>query len=141
MFYHLCWRWSTDVFYHLCYGWRTLEVTVRIRLKARSRRLKSKTREHQKTPDSREHSLTRAHAKASMPRLKPSFTQEPTSFRARNTRLTLQQCKNITLSIKTQEAKSHTKPTDTSKPTIGHFIALQREEIQLHSPEHLLKLP
>ena len=81
------------------------------------------------------------YAKASMPRLKPSFTQEPTSFRARNTRLTLQQCKNITLSIKTQEAKSHTKPKDTSKPTIGHFIALQREEIQLHSPEHLLKLP
>ena len=30
---------------------------------------------------------------------------------------------------------------DTSKLTIGHFIALQREEIHLHSPEHPHKLP
>jgi len=37
------------------YGWRSLEATVRIRLKARGRRLKSKTLQHQKTPDSREH--------------------------------------------------------------------------------------
>ena len=34
-----------------------------------------------------------------------------------------------------QTAKSHTKPIDTSKLTIGHFIALQREEIQLHPPD------
>ena len=34
--------------------------------------------------------------------------------------------------MKIQVAKSHTKPTDTSKLTTGHFIALQREEIQLH---------
>ena len=37
--------------------------------------------------------------------------------------------------------KSHTKPTDISKLTTGHFIALQREEIQLHPPEHRPKLP
>jgi len=36
-------------------GWRGLEATVRIRLKAKSRRLKSKTKEHQKIPDPREH--------------------------------------------------------------------------------------
>ena len=40
--------------------------------------------------------------------LKPRSTQEPTSFRARHTKLTLQQCRNITLSIKIQAAKSHT---------------------------------
>ena len=34
-----------------------------------------------------------------------------------------------------QAAKSHTKPIDTSQLTTGHFIALQREEIQLHPPE------
>ena len=38
-------------------------------------------------------------------------------------------------------AKSHTKPIDTSKLTTGDFIELQREEIQLHSPEHQHKLP
>jgi len=30
---------------------------------------------------------------------------------------------------------------DTSKLTIGHFIALQREETQFHPPEHQHKLP
>jgi len=40
-----------------------------------------------------------------------------------------------------QVAKSHTKPIDTLKLTTGHFIALQREEIQLHPPEHQHKLP
>jgi len=50
--------------------------------------------------------------------------------------LILQQCRNIALSIKIQAAQSHTKPIDTSKLTTGHFTALQREEIQLHPPEH-----
>jgi len=71
-----------------------------------------------------------------MPTLKPSSTQEPTSFRARHTKLILQQHRNITLRIKTQGAKTHTKPIDTSKLTTGQFIALQREELQLHPPEH-----
>ena len=55
--------------------------------------------------------------------------------------LILQQCRNIALSIKIQVAKSHTKPTDTPKLTTGHFIALQRKEIQFHTPEHRHKLP
>ena len=38
----------------------------------------------------------------------------------------------LPLSFNIQAAKSHTKPTDTSKLTTEHFIALQREEIQLH---------
>ena len=42
---------------------------------------------------------------------------------------------------KLQAAQSHTKPKDISKLTTGHFIALQREEIQLHPPEHQCKLP
>ena len=85
--------------------------------------------------------MTRAHPKASIPTLKPSSTEEPTSFRARHTKLILQPHRNITLSTKIQVAKSHTKPIDTSKLTIGHFIAFQREEIQLHPPEHQHKLP
>ncbi|MFK9251239.1 hypothetical protein ACJEJ6_25630, partial [Escherichia coli] len=36
------------------------------------------------------------------------------------------------LSFNIQAAQSHTKATDISKLTTGHFIALQREEIQLH---------
>ena len=32
------------------------------------------------------------------------------------------------------------KPIDTPKLTTGHFIALQREEIQLHPPEDRHKL-
>ena len=111
------------------YRRRSLEATERIRLKTRGRRLKSKIQEHQKTPDFREHKLTRAHLKASIPTLKPSCTQEPTSTRARHTTLILQQCRNVALSFNIRAAQSHTKPTDTSKLTTGHFIALQREEI------------
>jgi len=55
--------------------------------------------------------------------------------------LILQQCRNIALSIKIQAAQSHAKPIDTPKPTTGPFIALQREEIQLHPPEHRCKFP
>ena len=38
-------------------------------------------------------------------------------------------------------AKSHTNLIDTSKLTTGHFTALQREEMQLHPPEHQRTLP
>ena len=40
---------NLDVLSLVLYGWRSLEATVRIRLKDRGRRLKSKTWEHQKT--------------------------------------------------------------------------------------------
>jgi len=79
--------------------------------------------------------LTRAHPKASISTLKPSSTQEPTIYRARHTRLILQQFRNTALSIKLQAAQSHAKPTDTPKLTTEHFIAFQGEEIQLHPPE------
>ena len=46
---------NLDVLSSVLYRWRSLEATVKIRLKTRGRRLKSKTWEHQKTPDSREH--------------------------------------------------------------------------------------
>jgi len=52
----------------------------------------------------------------------------------------LQQHRNIALSFNIQAAQSHTKPTDISKLITEHFIALQREEIQLHPPEHRHKL-
>jgi len=71
--------------------------------------------------------LTRAHPKASISTQKPSSTQEPTSFRARHTKLILQQLMNLTLSIKIQAAKSHTKPITTSKLTTRYFIALQEK--------------
>ena len=44
----------------------------------------------------------------------------------------LQQHRNIALSLNTQAAQGHTKPTDLSELTTGHVTALQREEIQLH---------
>ena len=70
--------------------------------------------------------------------MNPNSAKEPTSSRARPTMLILQQCRNIiTLSIKIQ---AHTKLIDTSKLITGYFIALQREEIQLHPPEHRCKL-
>ena len=50
-----------DVLSMVLYRWRSLEATVKIRLKTRSRRLKSKSWEHQRTPDSREHLSTGAH--------------------------------------------------------------------------------
>ena len=55
--------------------------------------------------------------------------------------LILQQNRNTTLNIKSQVTQNHAKPKDTPKLTTGHFIALQREEIQFHSPEHRHKLP
>ena len=48
---------------------------------------------------------------------------------------------DTTLKIKRQAAQSHAKPIDTQKLTTGHFKALQREEIQLHTPEHRYKFP
>ena len=47
----------------------------------------------------------------------------------------LRQSRNSGLSIKRQAAQGHAKPIDTPKLTTEHFIALQREEIQLHLPE------
>jgi len=44
------------------------------------------------------------------------------------------------MNIKRQVAQSYAKPMDTPKLTTGQFIALQREEIQLHQPEHRCKL-
>ena len=79
--------------------------------------------------------------KISIPTLKPSSTQEPTSSSARHTIIILQQNRNTTLSIKNQVTQNHAKPKDTPKLTTGHFIALQREEIQLHSPEVRHRLP
>ena len=73
--------------------------------------------------------------------LKPSTTQKPTSSRTRYTRQILQQHRNMALNFNIQAAKSHTKPTDISKLTTGHYVALQREEIQLHPPEHHHKVP
>ena len=46
---------NLDVLSSVLYWWRILEATVRIRLKARGRRLNSRTSEHQRTPDSRKH--------------------------------------------------------------------------------------
>ena len=46
---------NLDVLSMVLYRWRSPEATVNIRLETRSRRLKSKSWEHQRTPDSREH--------------------------------------------------------------------------------------
>ena len=53
----------------------------------------------------------------------------------------IQQRRNIALSFNIQAAQSHSKPIDISKLTTGQFISLQREEIELHPPEHQHKLP
>ena len=55
--------------------------------------------------------------------------------------LILQQSRNTALNIKRQATQSHAKPTDIPKLTTVHFIALQREQIQLNQPEHRHKLP
>ena len=85
--------------------------------------------------------INRSSSNASIATLKPSTTQGPTSSRARHTMQILQQRRNIALSFNIQAAQSHTKLIDISKLTTGLFIALQREEIQLHPPEHQHKLP
>jgi len=48
----------------------------------------------------------------------------------------LQQHRNITLSLNIQANQSHFKPIDISKLITGHIIALQKEEIEIHPPEH-----
>ena len=53
----------------------------------------------------------------------------------------LQQHRNITLSLNIQADQSHTKSTDISKCITGHFIALKKEEIQPHPPEHYTSFP
>ena len=53
----------------------------------------------------------------------------------------LQQHKNTPLSFNIQAAQNYSKTIDVSQPITGQFIALQKEEIQLHPPEHQHKLP
>ena len=119
---------NLNVLSSVLYGWRRLEVTTRIRLKVRGRRPKSKTSDHQKSPDSRDlHLIDKSSSKS---------LHTYTETELHPTKLILQPHKNITLSTKIQAAKSHTKPIDTSRLVTGHFIALQREEIQLHPLEH-----
>ena len=55
--------------------------------------------------------------------------------------LTLRQNRNITLNIKRWATQSHAKFIDIPNLITGHFIALQREEIQFHPLEHRHKLP
>ena len=52
-----------------------------------------------------------------------------------------QENRSTTQNIKIMASQSYAKPTDYPKLTTGYFIALQREEIQLHPPEHRSKLP
>ena len=73
--------------------------------------------------------------------MKTICTEEPKSSWARHTMLILQQSWNTAMGIKRQADQRHAKPIDTPTLTIGHFIALQREEIQLHPQEHRSKLP
>ena len=44
----------------------------------------------------------------------------------------LQKHSNLALSFNTQTSQSHSKASDISLHITRHFIALQREEIQLH---------
>ena len=69
------------------------------------------------------------------------FYPRTNKIQSKTTMLILRQSRNTALSIKRQAFQSHAKPMDTPKLTTGHFIALQREEIQLHPPEHKHKLP
>ena len=114
------------------YGWRCLEATVGIRLK-------SKTWEHQKTPD--QGTLINKSSFKSL----HTYTETKLHPRANKFQSKTYQANSPTTQEHNPEhkntAKSHTKPTDTSKFTTGHFIALQREEIELHPPEHWCKLP
>ena len=72
--------------------------------------------------------------------MKPSSTQEPKRSSARHTMLIIQQNRKTILNIKRWASQSHAKPVDNPKLTTGHFIALQREKIQLHPSEHRYKL-
>ena len=78
--------------------------------------------------------------KVSTTTLKLSSTLEWTSSSARHTMLICQQNSNTTLNIKRQASRTHAKPIDTPKLTMGHFIELQGEEIQFHPPEQRHKL-
>ena len=49
-----CFDINLGVLSSVLYRWRTLEATVRERLKPRGRRLNFRTSEHQRTPDIRE---------------------------------------------------------------------------------------
>ena len=73
------------------YRRRSLETTVKIKLKTRSRRLKSKSWEHQRTAWLQGTLIDWSSSNASIPTLKPSTTQGPTSSRARHTTQILQQ--------------------------------------------------
>ena len=119
---------------------RSLETTVKIRLKTRSRSLNpnpENTRELL-TPGNinRQDLIKRLHTYTETKHQPRAKSKTKTSSRARPTTQILQKHRKITLSFNIQTAQSHTKPTDISKFTTAHFLALQRKEIQLHPPEH-----
>ena len=119
---------NLEVLLSVLYSWRCLEATGRIRLKARGRRLKPKTWEHQRTHDYREYWVIRDHSKASIPTLKPTTAQEPISFRARRTTQILQQRRNIALNVNIQAAQSHTKDIDPSQNSLLNTPLHSREK-------------
>ena len=130
---------NLDVLSLVLYGWRSLEATVRIRLKTRVRRLECKTWE----PENswlQGTLIDKSSSKSLHTYIETKFHPRANKFQSKT-----YQANSPTMQVHNPEhkntAKSHTKPTDTSQFTTGHFIALQREEIQLHPPEHRSKLP
>ena len=83
----------------------------------------------------------RVHPNVSTPTMKSNSTQEPARFSASHIMLIIQQNSNKALDIQRQAVQSYAKPVNTQKHTTGYFIALQREWIQLHTPEYRHKLP
>ena len=53
---------------------------------------------------------------------------------------TLQQNRNITLPVRRQAAKSHTKPRDTPNTLLDKTLPF-RDKIQFHPPDHRYKSP
>ena len=102
---------NLDVLSSVVNEWRSFEATVRIRLKARVRRLNSKTWEHQRTSDSRKH-LIDSSFKSLHTYTESELHPRANKSRARHATLILQQRGNTALSTNTQAAQSHTKPTD-----------------------------
>ena len=130
---------NLDVYQQCCVDGEVL-ATVKIRLKTRSRRLKSKSWEHQRTPDSRKHYSTGAH------QMPPYLCRNQAPPKGRQFPEQDIPCKFYSNTGTQPWASIYRQTKVTRNPLTSHNSLLDnslhsREEIQLCPPEHDTSFP
>ena len=128
-----------EVLSSVVYGWRNLEMTVRIRLKTRGRRLNPKLESTRKllTPGTL---IDKSSSKSPHTYTETKLHPRANEFHRKTYHAISPAMQEHSPELQYTGCPKSRNTHDTSKLTTGHLIALQREEAQLHPPEHRYKL-